>query len=71
MEVVVWLCAGDGIATVVLVSEPIGGAVGGAASDELGTSPSRRRLMPRVVLSLRPSAVALRRIWCLKRDVSD
>lgn len=28
---------------------------------------SRRRLIPRVELSLRPSAVALIRIWCLSR----
>lgn len=63
--VVVWLCAGD--CTAALVREPIGGAgVGGAgagvASDVPEISPSRFRLMPRVVLSLRLSAVALRRI---------
>lgn len=56
-----WLCAGDG--TVAAVSELMGGgAIGGVASEALAASPSRRRLMPRVVLSLRPSAVALRRI---------
>lgn len=57
-----WLCAGDGTAPAVFVSELMGGAIGGGASEVLGTSPSRRRLTPRVVLSLRPSAVALRRI---------
>jgi len=30
-----------------------------------GVSGSRRRLVPRVVLSLRPMEVAFRRIWCL------
>jgi len=69
VDVVVWLCTGDGTAPAALVREPIGGAgvgVGGAgagvASDVPEVSPSRFRLMPRVVLSLRPSAVALRRI---------
>ena len=57
-----WLCAGDGTAAAVLVSELMGGAIGGVASEVLGASPSRLRLRPRVVLSLRPSAVALRRI---------
>lgn len=57
-----WLCAGDGTAAAVLVSELMGGAIGGVASEVLATSPSRRLLMPRVVLSLRPNAVALRRI---------
>jgi len=66
VDVVVWLCAGDCTATA-LVSEPIGGAgVGGAgagvASDVPEISPSRFLLTPRLVLSLRPSAVALRRI---------
>ena len=65
--VVVWLCAGDCTAPTALVREPIGGAgVGGAgagvASDVPEISPSRFRLIPRVVLSLRLSAVALRRI---------
>lgn len=61
---VVWLCAGDRTAPAALVRGFIGGAGagGGAASDALGISPSRLRLTPRVVLSLRPSAVALRRI---------
>lgn len=67
VDVVVWVCAGDCTDPPALVSEPIGGAgVGGAgagvASDVPGISPSRFRLMPRLVLSLRPSAVALRRI---------
>ena len=48
------------------MSEPIGGAgVGGAGAgvaSDMPTSPSRFRLTPRLVLSLRPSAVALRRI---------
>ncbi len=65
--VVVWLCAGDCIVPTAFVREPIGGAcVGGAgagvASDVPEISPSRFRLIPRVVLSLRPSDVALRRI---------
>jgi hypothetical protein len=60
--VVVWLCAGDCTAPAALVREPIGGAGAGVASDVPEISPSRFRLMPRVVLSLRPSAVALRRI---------
>ena len=65
--VVVWLCAGDCTAPAALVREPIGGAgVGGAGagvvSDVPEISPSRFRLTPRVVLSLRPIAVALRRI---------
>ncbi len=64
---VVWLCIGDGTVPAALVREPIGGAgVGsagaGVASDVPEISPSRFRLTPRVVLSLRPSAVALRRI---------
>lgn len=60
--VVVWLCAGDCTAPAAFVREPIGGAGAGVASDVPAISPSRFRLMPRVVLSLRPSAVALRRI---------
>jgi hypothetical protein len=65
--VVVWLCAGDCKIPAALVREPIGGAgVGGAgagvASEAPEISPSRFRLRPRVVLSLRPSEVALRRI---------
>jgi hypothetical protein len=60
--VVVWLCAGDCTAPAALVREPIGGAGAGVASDVPEISPSRFRLRPRVVLSLRPSAVALRRI---------
>lgn len=60
--VVVWLCAGDCTAPAALVREPIGGAGAGVASDVPDISPSRFRLMPRVVLSLRLSAVALRRI---------
>lgn len=59
--VVVWLCAGDCIFPT-FVREPIGGAGAGVASDVPEISPSRFRLMPRVVLSLRPSDVALRRI---------
>ena len=66
VRVGVWLCAGDCIAPAALVREPIGGAgVGagaGVASDVPEISPSRFRFMPRVVLSLRPSAVAFRRI---------
>ena len=66
MGVVVWLCAGDCKTPAALVREPIGGAgVGagaGVASDVPERSPSRFRLRPRVVLSLRPSEVALRRI---------
>jgi hypothetical protein len=62
VDVVVWLCAGDGTAPAALVREPIGGAGVGVASDGPETSPSRFRLTPRVVLSLRPRAVALRRI---------
>lgn len=65
VDVVVWLCAGDGTAPTALVREPIGGAGAGVASDAPEISPSRFRLMPRVVLSLRPRDVALRRIWCL------
>lgn len=60
--VVVWLCAGDCTAPAALMREPIGGAGAGVASDVPEISPSRFRLRPRVVLSLRPSAVALRRI---------
>jgi hypothetical protein len=62
VDVVVWLCAGDGTAPAALVREPIGGAGVGVASDVPEISPSRFRLTPRVVLSLRPRAVALRRI---------
>jgi len=62
VDVVVWLCAGDGTAPAALVREPIGGAGAGVASDVPETSPSRFRLTPRVVLSLRPRAVAFRRI---------
>lgn len=62
VDVVVWLCAGDCIAPAGLVSELIGGAGVGGASDVPVISPSRFRLTPRVVLSLRPRAVALRRI---------
>jgi hypothetical protein len=62
VDVVVWLCAGDGTAPAALVREPIGGAGAGVASDVPEFSPSRFRLTPRVVLSLRPRAVALRRI---------
>lgn len=40
----------------------MGGAEAGATSEVFGASPSRLRLTPRVVLSLRPSAVALSRI---------
>ena len=63
----VWLCAGDCMVPTAFVREPIGGAgVGragtGVTSDVPEISPSRFRLMPRVVLSLRLSAVALRRI---------
>lgn len=61
VDVVVWLCAGDGTAPAALVREPIGGAGAGVASD-VPDSPSRFRLTPRVVLSLRPRAVAFRRI---------
>lgn len=65
-EVVAWVCAGDGTAATALVREFMGGAGAGVCpSDGFGTSPSRLRLTPRVVLSLRPSDVALRRIWCL------
>jgi hypothetical protein len=62
VDVVVWLCAGDGTAPAALVREPIGGAGAGVASDAPEISPSRFRLTLRVVLSLRPRAVALRRI---------
>lgn len=61
VDVVVWLCAGDGTAPAALVREPIGGAGAEVASD-VPDSPSRFRLTPRVVLSLRPRAVAFRRI---------
>jgi hypothetical protein len=60
--VVVWLCAGEGTGPAALVRELMWGAEAGAASEALGGSPSRLRLTPRVVLSLRPSDVALRRI---------
>jgi hypothetical protein len=67
VDVVAWLCAGDCTGPAAWVREPIGGAgVGGAGAGVVSevpeNSPSRFRLMPRVVLSLRPSAVAFRRI---------
>lgn len=62
VDVVVWLWAGDCTAPAALVREPIGGAGAGVVSDVPEVSPSRFRLTPRVVLSLRPRAVALRRI---------
>ena len=40
------------MATAVVVSKLMGGAIGGVDSEALGTFPSRCRLMPRVVLSL-------------------
>jgi len=62
-DVVVWVCAGDGTAAPALVRGCMGGAGAGVCpSDGFGPSPSRLRLTPRVVLSLRPSDVALRRI---------
>jgi len=60
VDVVVWVCAGDGTAAAALVRGFMGGTF--CPSDGFGTSPSRLRLTPRVVLSLRPSDVALRRI---------
>ena len=62
VDVVVWVCAGDGTAAAARVREFMGGAGAGGPSGVFWTSPSRLRLTPRVVLSLRPSAVALRRI---------